>query len=70
MPAAGAKGAPKCPGELKDDTSSAREEKQVCDSSTFIFLDKFKIFGWRACTLSCYICIDPLWCSKKYTPII
>ncbi|KAK6924733.1 Endonuclease/exonuclease/phosphatase [Dillenia turbinata] len=29
MPAAGSKGVPKCPGELKDDTSSAREEKQI-----------------------------------------
>ncbi|KAK4756135.1 hypothetical protein SAY87_009892 [Trapa incisa] len=29
MPAAGSKGAPKNPGELKDDTSSAREEKQL-----------------------------------------
>ena len=28
-PAAGSKGAPKNPGELKDDTSSSREEKQV-----------------------------------------
>lgn len=29
MPAAGSKGAPKNPGDIKDDTSSAREEKQV-----------------------------------------
>ncbi|CAL9763784.1 unnamed protein product [Musa acuminata subsp. burmannicoides] len=29
MPAAGSKGAPKNPNELKDDTSSSREEKQV-----------------------------------------
>ncbi|KAJ6825183.1 DNA-(apurinic or apyrimidinic site) lyase [Iris pallida] len=29
MPAAGPKGAPKNPSELKDDTSSSREEKQV-----------------------------------------
>lgn len=29
MPAAGAKGAPKNHGELKDDTTSSREEKQV-----------------------------------------
>lgn len=29
MPAAGSKGAPKNPGELKDDTSSSRDEKQV-----------------------------------------
>lgn len=29
MPAAGSKGAPKNPSELKDDTSSAREEKKV-----------------------------------------
>ncbi|XP_040986708.1 DNA-(apurinic or apyrimidinic site) endonuclease isoform X1 [Juglans microcarpa x Juglans regia] len=29
MPAGGSKGAPKNPGELKDDTSSAREEKQI-----------------------------------------
>lgn len=29
MPAAGAKGTPKNQGELKDDTSSSREEKQV-----------------------------------------
>ncbi|KAG1331362.1 DNA-(apurinic or apyrimidinic site) lyase [Cocos nucifera] len=29
MPAAGSKGAPKNPGELKDDTSSSRGEKQV-----------------------------------------
>jgi len=29
MPAAGSKGAPKNPGEIKDDTSSSREEKQV-----------------------------------------
>ena len=29
IPAAGSKDAPKNPGELKDDTSSAREEKQV-----------------------------------------
>jgi hypothetical protein len=29
VPAAGSKGAPKNPGELKDDTSSSREEKQV-----------------------------------------
>ncbi|KAI4329516.1 hypothetical protein MLD38_027897 [Melastoma candidum] len=29
MPAAGAKGAPKNPGELKDDTTSSREEKQM-----------------------------------------
>ncbi|XVF54609.1 hypothetical protein PTKIN_Ptkin05aG0195500 [Pterospermum kingtungense] len=29
MPAAGSKGAPKNPGELKDDTSSSREEKQI-----------------------------------------
>ncbi|KAL4347093.1 hypothetical protein GQ457_17G017960 [Hibiscus cannabinus] len=29
MPAAGSKGAPKIPGELKDDTSSSREEKQI-----------------------------------------
>lgn len=29
MPAAGAKGAPKNPRELKDDTNSSREEKQV-----------------------------------------
>uniref|UniRef100_U5FXN2 Uncharacterized protein n=1 Tax=Populus trichocarpa TaxID=3694 RepID=U5FXN2_POPTR len=28
MPAAGSKGAPKNPGEIKDDTSSSREEKQ------------------------------------------
>ena len=32
MPAAGSKGAPKNPGELKDDTSSSREEKQVYNS--------------------------------------
>ena len=29
MPAAGSKGAAKNPGELKDDTSSSRDEKQV-----------------------------------------
>ncbi|KAK9995560.1 hypothetical protein SO802_020246 [Lithocarpus litseifolius] len=29
MPAASSKGAPKNPGELKDDTSSSREEKQI-----------------------------------------
>ncbi|XP_058093825.1 DNA-(apurinic or apyrimidinic site) endonuclease isoform X2 [Magnolia sinica] len=29
MPAAGSKGTPKNPGELKDDTSSSREEKQM-----------------------------------------
>lgn len=29
MPAAGSKGAPKNPRELKDDTSSSREEKLV-----------------------------------------
>lgn len=29
MPAAGSKGAPKNPGELKDDTSASREEKQI-----------------------------------------
>ncbi|CAI0548248.1 unnamed protein product [Linum tenue] len=29
MPAAGSKGTPKNPGELKDDTSSSREEKKV-----------------------------------------
>uniref|UniRef100_A0A7N0RJ81 DNA-(apurinic or apyrimidinic site) endonuclease n=1 Tax=Kalanchoe fedtschenkoi TaxID=63787 RepID=A0A7N0RJ81_KALFE len=29
MPAAGSKGAPKNPGELKDDTNAAREEKRV-----------------------------------------
>ncbi|PPS04079.1 hypothetical protein GOBAR_AA16596 [Gossypium barbadense] len=29
MPAAGSKGAPKKPGELKDDTNSSREEKQI-----------------------------------------
>ncbi|PIA30394.1 hypothetical protein AQUCO_05600082v1 [Aquilegia coerulea] len=29
MPAAGSKGSPKNPGELKDDTSSSREEKQT-----------------------------------------
>lgn len=29
MPAAGSKGAPKNHGELKDDTSSSREEKKV-----------------------------------------
>ena len=29
MPAAGLKGAPKNPSELKDDTSSSRDEKQV-----------------------------------------
>ncbi|KAJ4775116.1 DNA-(apurinic or apyrimidinic site) lyase [Rhynchospora pubera] len=29
IPAAGAKGAPKNPGELKDDTSASREEKQI-----------------------------------------
>ncbi|XP_050226137.1 DNA-(apurinic or apyrimidinic site) endonuclease [Mercurialis annua] len=29
MPAAGSKGGPKNPGELKDDTSSSREEKQI-----------------------------------------
>ena len=29
MPAAGSKGAPKNQGELKDDTSSSREEKKV-----------------------------------------
>jgi hypothetical protein len=29
MPAAGSKGGPKNPSELKDDTSSSREEKQV-----------------------------------------
>nr|KJB51077.1 hypothetical protein B456_008G204300 [Gossypium raimondii] len=29
MPAAGSKGAPKKPGELKDDTSPSREEKQI-----------------------------------------
>lgn len=29
MPAAGSKGTPKNPGELKDDTSSSREEKQI-----------------------------------------
>lgn len=29
MPAAGSKGMPKNPGEVKDDTSSSREEKQV-----------------------------------------
>lgn len=45
MPASGAKGAPKCPGELKDDTSTAREEKQVCDSSTFFFLTNLRFLG-------------------------
>ncbi|WCJ36193.1 DNA-(apurinic or apyrimidinic site) endonuclease [Euphorbia peplus] len=29
MPAAGSKGAPKNPGQLKDDTSSSRDEKQI-----------------------------------------
>lgn len=29
MPAAGSKGAPKNPSELKDDTTSSRDEKQV-----------------------------------------
>ncbi|THF98581.1 hypothetical protein TEA_028866 [Camellia sinensis var. sinensis] len=29
MPAAGSKGAPKNPGELKDDTNASREEKQI-----------------------------------------
>ncbi|XP_042481893.1 DNA-(apurinic or apyrimidinic site) endonuclease [Macadamia integrifolia] len=29
MPASGSKGAPKNPGELKDDTSASREEKQI-----------------------------------------
>jgi len=29
MPAAGSKGAPKNPRELKDDTSSSRDEKQI-----------------------------------------
>lgn len=29
MPAAGSKGAPKNPSEIKDDTSSSRGEKQV-----------------------------------------
>ena len=29
MPAAGSKGAPKRPGELKDDTNASREEKQI-----------------------------------------
>ncbi|XP_039020009.1 transcription factor AIG1-like [Hibiscus syriacus] len=31
MSAAGSKGAPKVPGELKDDTSSSREEKQLIE---------------------------------------
>lgn len=38
MPAAGSKGAPKNPGELKDDTSSSRGEKQVSIAlALFIF---------------------------------
>lgn len=39
MPAAGAKGTPKNQGELKDDTSSSREEKQVAfyfDNQVFL----------------------------------
>lgn len=45
MPAAGPKGAPKNPRELKDDTSSSREEKQVTISLAtiqhpYIFLHK------------------------------
>jgi hypothetical protein len=31
MPAAGSKGTPKNPSELKDDTSSSRGEKQVSE---------------------------------------
>ncbi|GJN13406.1 hypothetical protein PR202_gb00102 [Eleusine coracana subsp. coracana] len=38
MPAAGSKGAPKNPSELKDDTSSSRDEKQVL---TFVTLPCF-----------------------------
>ena len=38
MPATGSKGAPKNPRELKDDTSSSREEKQVMRYSWFHLL--------------------------------
>ena len=38
MPAAGSKGMPKIPGELKDDTSASREEKKVmlCPVTSYI----------------------------------
>lgn len=39
MPAAGSKGAARNPSELKDDTSLAREEKQVPVGITWDYLE-------------------------------
>lgn len=36
IPAAGAKGTPRNPGELKDDTTASREEKQVISQTSKI----------------------------------
>ncbi|KAF8408358.1 hypothetical protein HHK36_007507 [Tetracentron sinense] len=44
MPAAGSKGAPKSPGELKDDTSSSREEKQP---ASILFYD-IPVNAWKS----------------------
>ena len=41
MPAAGSKGAPKNPRELKDDTSSSRDEKQVSQQPAFAKINAF-----------------------------
>lgn len=55
MSAAGSKGAPKNPSELKDDTSASREEKKVRGGSSSIncILYEFRLSMsevWELCT--------------------
>lgn len=56
MPAAGAKGTPKNPRELKDDNNSSREEKLVLDHLKisrfeFFFLQFIYLFPPKLCRL-------------------
>lgn len=70
MPAAGSKGAPKNPGELKDDTSSAREEKQVKNFLSFWYVYKLKpecVWMWTpACIQLKPIVVLPLWIKISF----
>lgn len=54
MPAAGSKGAPKIHGEIKDDTSSSREEKQVKVS----FLLDNEFIRTYVISISFYACMN------------
>lgn len=55
IPSAGRKGEPRNHGELKDDTNSAREDKQVCFTSGTLV--KYRVVDISTCFVSLPILI-------------